>query len=90
MPGNPFRKPFKGGKTRAAAGRPQKPNARQSNVPTPQMPNGVKSRSVRQPATGAVKVTGKGRRGLPMPPVRQGAQVGTPGRSGSRPGARYE
>lgn len=83
MPGNPFKTPHRGGKTRATPRRPQRPNARKTFVPAPVSANGIKSRTVRQPASGSVRVTTKARRGLPMPSVRQGAQMGTPGRSGS-------
>lgn len=82
MPGNPFKKPFRGGNTRATPGRPSKPSAKRTFVPTPTSSNGVKGRAVRTPASPGVKVTTKARKSIPMPPVRQGQQMGTPGKTG--------
>lgn len=88
MPGNPFKKPFKGGNTRARPKSPQKPRQNVSNVPRPTSPIGVRGRAVAAPKQMRTRVTTKARKGMPMPPVRQGAQMGTPGRTGSRPGER--
>lgn len=90
MPGDPFKKPYKGGNTRAAPGRPSKVTGRKTFVPKPSSPNGNRAKSVRAPATPAVKVTTKARKSVSMPRVRQGAQMGTPGKTGSRAGAPWE
>ena len=90
MPGNPFKKPFTGGKTRATPRRPSRPNSNRKAVPTPEVPNGIKSRRVANPTLPAVKVTTKARKGVKLPRVKQGTPLGTPGRTGSRPGAPWE
>lgn len=81
MPGNPFKKPFKGGKVRASVRAPSSPKA-VSHVPRPASPNGLTSRRVGIPSQPRVRVTTKARKSVSPPSVRQGAQLGTPGRHG--------
>lgn len=88
MPGDPFKKPYKGGNTKAAPGRPPKPSTKKTFVPKPASPIGTKSKKVKSPKSPSVKVTSKARRNVTPPKVRQGVQTGTPGRTGSRPGQR--
>lgn len=90
MPGNPFKSPFKGGRSRATPKSPQKVNSNKTFVPRPTSSNGVKGKAVTPPRAPRVRVTTKARKSMPMPPVRQGAQMGTPGKSGSRRGAPWE